>query len=1102
MTEHVRRLMRLGMLVVAAGMLVAAGAQMNPSFYSGLRWRNLGPFHGGRVASVTGVIGQPGTFYAGLPQGGIWKSTSAGMTWFPVFDQMRTVDSIGAIAVAPSDPNIIYAGSGDAVQHGAHEVEGGDGMYKSTDGGRTWTHIGLDGTRKIPSILVDPKNPNLVIVAALSGLNGTQRGVFRSEDGGQSWTQVLAPDAVTGARDLASAFDHPDVIFATMIADGVDSPPPGRGGFRRNPSAPQHTELYKSLDEGKTWTKATSSPQHSGRTAVAVAMHTDGQRVFLIGSGGLYRSDDQGATWRRMAAGDSRITGNSYICGVWVDPQNPDVVYTMSTAAYRSTDGGKSFHAFKGAPGGEDMHEVWIDPTNGRRMIYGNDQGAAVTLDGGHTWSSYYALPVAQLYHISTDNRYPYWVLASQQDTAAIMIRDRGDIGNVSEFDWMPLASSESGTITPDPIDPDIVYGVGYGAEGGGSGLVKINVRTGQWETESPNYGADASKYRASRESWRLPDPFDPHTIYMDMQCILASHDQGHSWRPISPDLTTAKGTPPLACGTAPPAPPSAGFFGFGRTRGAVLNDFAVSTVQRGVQWTVSSNGQIYNTFDGGAHWTNVSNIHTAGITLKTIEASHSDVNTAYVAGYVNATHSGVDDNVPLIWRTHDRGRTWTKIVNGLPKDQVSGSWVNVIRADPYQKGLLFCGTESTVYVSFDDGGHWQSLRQNLPTTSIRDMVFHTAGHMSDLVIGTFGRGIWVLDDMSPLRAIAAHAHAIAAAPVYFFKPNDAIRARVSDNWDQPMNPELPHAPNPPYGAIFYYHLSQHPTGPVTLRIFDAAGNLLRTLSSVPPLLPKRWPFPRYWVGTPAELSLPTAVGMDRFNWNLRYDDPPAFRKDIENQMNVEPGGFITPGPHGPQVIPGVYTMKLTVDGQSYTRHVTVINDPRVGQGPAVMAALRAKIKLILQAYNAAKATYAGYREVAAVRAQMAALPKASMPAALASRAAALDARLGTIAGEVPHGFFGFGRRSAPGPVVSFVALNGAFDNIVATQQVGIDDAPIQSMKDTWTVDCRSFNATVAAWKKAQTGALAAFNLALTQNRLQPVAVHPTALTAAVCTQP
>ncbi len=951
-----RRVARWGVLMAAVFFLAVGGvAQVSPDLYAGLQWRSLGPHHGGRVAAVAGVIGRPGTFYVGLPQGGIFETTSGGMTWFPIFDQMQQVSSIGAIAVAPSDPNIIYAGSGDAVEHEANSGEGGDGMYKSTDGGKTWRHIGLDGTYKIPRIIVDPRDPNLVLVAALSGRYGSQRGVFRSEDGGKTWSNALQLDAATGARDLASPFDDPDVIFATTFADGDAAPPGGRGGFGRGAAAgPSHTKLYKSVDEGKTWSQVASSPLPSGRIAVTVAMHTQGQRVFVIGGGGLYRSDDQGASWKRMAAGDRRISGNNYICGVWVDSQNPDVVYTMNTAAYRSTDGGATFTAFKGAPGGEDMHEAWIDPTDGRRMIYGNDQGAAVTFDGGHTWSSYYALPAAQLYHISTDNRYPYWVMGSQQDTGAVMIRSRGDVGDISEVDWLPLPSSESGTVTADPLNPDIIYGAGYGAAGGGSGMVKINIRTGQWENEAPNYGADASKYRASRDSWRRVDPFDPHTIYMDMQCLLASHDQGHSWRPISPDLTTAKGAPQVACGS-----PAAGAGGRGGRGGTTLNDFAVSTVRKGVFWTISSNSQVYNSMDGGLHWTNVSNFPDAGVTLTTIEAGHTDASTAYIAGQATSIRNGAGggNNAPLIWRTHDGGKSWTRIVNGLPSGEPSGSWVNVVRADPVQKGLLYCGTESTVYVSFDDGDNWQSLRQNLPTTSIRGMVFHTADHMNDLVIGTFGRGIWVLDDASPLRAIAAGAAAITAAPAYLFKPGDAIRARVSDNWDQPMNPELPHAPNPPYGAIFYYYLRQAPTAPIKLQVFDASGRLVRTLSSVPPVLPEIWPYPRYWAATPADLALPTRAGTNRFNWDLRYDDPPALSQDVENQMNVEPGGLVTPGPHGMQVIPGVYTMKLTVEGQTYTRTVTVRNDPRVGQGPAVMAALRAKHKLVMLAYEAARAS-------------------------------------------------------------------------------------------------------------------------------------------------
>ncbi|HEV2699680.1 MAG TPA: hypothetical protein VGU90_16935, partial [Terriglobales bacterium] len=963
-----------------------------------------------------------------------------------------------------------------------------------------------------------PKDPNIVIVVAMAGATGTQRGIFRTDNGGQTWTNVLHPDNETGGRDLSSPFDDPNVIFATTEAD-TGRPPARRGGPAPSSGEPTHTKLYKSLDEGKTWTEVTSNPLTTGRVGVAVAMHTNGQRIYIVGapkpnSSGLFRSDDQGATWKHMAGDDTRIGGRDYICGVWVDTQNPDVVYTLSTAGYKSTDGGETFIPFKGAPGGEDMHDIWIDPTDGNRMLFGVDQGAAITFDGGLTWSSYYALPVAQVYHISTDNRYPYWVLTSQQDTGAVMTRTRGDVGMISEVDWMPVPSSEFGTLTADPLDPNIVYGVGYGAAGGGSGLVKINLATGQWENVAPNFGADATKYHSSRDAWRRVDPFDPHAIYTDMQCLMVSRDQAHSWKVFSPDLTVEKGKPAIPCGTPVPraaAAPAEAASASGRSATPPppsIDDFAISTVRKGVFWTVSSNGQIYHTMDGGAHWSNVSNVAgTAGVNFNTIEAGHNDVNTAYLSGRLESRgRSGPDANLPLIWRTHDGGKTWSKIVNGLPSDEPTGSWVNVIRADPKQKGLLFAGTETTVYVSFDDGEHWQSLRQNLPSTSIRDMVFHTDDRMSDLVIGTYGRGIYVLDDTTPLREIAVKSQAIAAAPVYFFKPGNAIRARVSDNWDQPFNPELPHAPNPPYGAILYYHLSRPPSGEIKLQVFDAGGKLVRTMSSIPPALPERWPYPEYWVAKGSELALPTKVGTNRTNWDLRYDDPPAFNLDLENQMNVAPGGFVTPGPHGPQVIPGVYTLKLIVDGKTYTQTVTVHNDPRVGESAKVMASLRAKNKLILLAYQSSKESDTGNAEVLAVRRQVASLSANQLPAEVTEATKNLGVKLAAFGGVVANrsGVFvgGRGRGGAPTPgaLVPFNTLNGSFNAIVSTSQVGLDEAPTQAQIDTWVADCREYNATVAAWKKMQSQDLVGFNALLDKNHLNPLQLSPTALTDPPCT--
>jgi photosystem II stability/assembly factor-like uncharacterized protein len=1118
---------------------LGALAQVSPELYSGVQWRNVGPYHGGRIASVAGVIGEPGTFYVGLPQGGIWKTTSGGMMWYPIFDKYTQVDSIGAIQVAPSDKNIIYAGSGDAVAGSSTTGTDGDGMYKSTDAGKTWQHIGLEGTRKIPKIVIDPKNPNIVVVIAMGGNSGTQRGVFRTDDGGNTWTNVLHPDDQTGARDMSSPFDDPNVIFVTTEADGAAAGGGfgGRGGAN---AGPRRTKLYKSVDEGKTWTEVTSFPLTTARTAVAVAMHTNGQRIYVIGSpanptqpgglteSGLYRSDDQGATWTHMAVDDNRISGRDYICGVWVDSQNPDVLYTLNTAAYKSTDGGRTFTGFKGAPGGEDMHDIWIDPTDGKRMLFGVDQGAAVTFDGGLAWSNYYALPVAQVYHISTDNQYPYWIYASQQDTGAVAVRNRGDIGQISEVDWLPVPSSEFGTLTSDPNNPNIIYGVGYGAAGGGSGLVKINLATGQWENTAPSFGVDATKYRSSRDQWRRPDPFDSHAIYADFQCLVVSHDQGHSWKSFSPDLTVEKGKPSIPCGTPPPpppaneanaAPPAGG--GRGGPVAPSINDFAISTVRKGVFWTVSSNGQIYNTIDGGAHWNNVSNITDTGVTFNVIEAGHMDVNTAYISGRLTGgggrggrggrgANNNIDTNVPEIWRTHDGGKTWTKIVNGLPQDHPTGDWVNVIREDPKQKGLLFAGTETTVYVSFDDGDHWQSLRQNLPSTSIRDMVFHTDDHMNDLVIGTYGRGFYILDDMTPLREVAAKAQAVASAPVYFFKPGDAIRARVSDNWDQPINPDVPHSANPPYGAIIYYYLSHQPSGEIKMQVYDSDGKLVRTMSSIPPVLPERWPYPEYWVAKGSDLALPTNVGMNRTNWDLRYDDPPTFNFDLENQMNVAPGGFVTPGPHGSQVIPGKYTLKLIVDGQTYTQTLTVHNDPRVGESPKVMEQLRAKNKLDLLAYQGAKDAAEGNSEVLAVRQQVDSLGGGQLPVDVSTATKALQTKLATFGGIVVGrggrgggGGFGGGRgrgAEAPNAIKAFNTLNNNFNAIVSTSQIGLDEAPTQAEIDSWQADCKDYDATVTAWKKMQSQDLVAFNTLLNTNHLNPIQVAPSALIDPPCT--
>ena len=1117
-------------------------AQVNPNLYAGLQWRNVGPFHGGRIASVSGVVGEAGTFYMGTPLGGIWKTTSAGVTWFPIFDQETIVDSIGAIAVAPSSPDVVYAGAGDPILGSL-----GDGMWKSTDAGKTWQHIGLAETVKIDSILVDPTDPNLVIVSALGDSRRHGGGVYRSTDGGQTWTSVLKPADYDGTRDLQYAYDDPSVMLAATQGTG------GFGFGASNETKRKPPLVFKSTDEGKTWTQL-KIPPFPGRVAVGVAMHTDGKRMYIVGNdiehgSGLFRSDDGGESWKHMAGKDLRISNGqgAYSSGVYVDSQNPDIVYTMSTAMYRSTDGGVTFEPFKGAPGGEDYHKLWIDPTNGKRMVVGTDQGASVTLDNGRTWSLWYNEPISQVYHVATDDQYPYHIMAAQQDTGAVMISSRGNWGQVNFTDWSPLPSSEFGIVTPDPKNPNIIYGVGYGPGGGGSGLIKIDMTTGEWQNVAPNFGSDDDKYRASRDFQKKFDlAFEPGALYVAYQCLLVSRDGAHSWTAASPDLTTAKGAPEVWCGQPlpqkKPAPAAktatksdtgaapkqvetaaetqnASGDGHGSPKAAgtppapappppSIADFSISRIKPGVIWTVSTNGQIYNTMDHGKDWNNVTNLTDLPphAHFNTIEAG-DDVNTAYVAGRIGGERGETvpdseDADVPLIWRTLDAGRTWTRIVSGLPADERTGSWVNSLRVDPVQRGLLFAGTETTVYVSFDDGDHWESLRQNLPSTSIRDLDVHTDHQQNDLVIGTYGRGFWVLDDITPLRQIAANTQAIASSSVYFFQPEEAIRARINSNWDQPFSVEVPHAHNVAYGALLDYYLAQPPGGPIQLQVFDAEGRLVRTMSSTlsPPIEGAMYPY--YWLATPESRALSAHIGLNRVNWNLEYNDPPALRHDLENQMNMVPGST-NPGPHGPQVIPGVYIVKLTVDGQVYTRKVTVVNDPRVGQSPRIMADLRAQHKINILSMEGMERSYEGHAEVEAVKNQFSALMHGNLPTELTGQAKTLDANLTKIGGIVPPpGSFGGGpgRPAAPEPnaLKSFAELNNAYNTMVSMVQVGLDMAPTPTQIDTLDTDCRDFNRTVGAWKSLQQQ-LTDFNAALERHQLHELALAPVKVNAGSC---
>ena len=1051
-----RRLPGTGCLLAGLFLVQSAAAQsgmsIDPRLYSALTWRNLGPFRGGRVAAVSGALGQPGTFYMGLPAGGVWKTTSAGETWYPVFDAVKDVSSIGSVEVAPSDPNVVYAGTGDIVTGGS--ISEGNGVYKSTDAGRTWRHVGLDATRQIPTILVDKADANIVLVGAQGDFHSKSRdrGVFRSSDGGATWTQTLFVNDSTGVQKLARAYDVPATIFATTIAHYTPPPVP-LGSPPRPPvdsSVPSNTRLLKSIDGGMNWREISGGglPAHlTGKMVVAVANNTNAQRVFVLGDWGLYRSDDGGTTWARMASDDTRIRSGQggYNCGVYVDSNNPDIVYTLSTSSYRSMDGGKTFTGFRGAPGGDDAQQMWIDPTNGSRILFGFDQGAIVSLDAGATWSSWYNQSTEQIYHLSVDNSTPYWVYGTQQDAGAIRTRSRGNLGAITPLDWNTVSGWEWGTIIANPLDPNTIYA-------SGNGIVKISYPSETWINISP--AADPSlKLRTAFSQPIVFAPWDQHMLIAGFQSLWATTDSGAHWRAISPDLGVRLDapSPPTAPGSAAPA-------------GGAIESISASSAQAGLIWVGTSNGLIKVTRDGGKSWeggslTGIPSVHRAEVL--TVEASHFDPATAYAA--VDLHRAG--DYAPYFFRTRDFGKTWMPIVTGLPTNQRSGSFARVIRNDTQRKGLLFAGTESGMYVSFDDGESWQTLQQNLPTTSYRDLTIKD----NDLVVSTYGRGFWALDDFSPLRQITA---SVAAEPAHLFKSGDAIRFRRNVGADTPFPPEVPHALNPAPGVMLDYWLAQPPSSDITIDVLDASGNLVRHLSSAP-IAPvaeaARPPHPNVWVAPP--MPLPRNAGDNRANWDLHYDAPRAFSHSFE--INANPG--LTPAsPEGPLAIPGTYTLKLTVAGMSYTQSVNVRPDPR---SPATPSALAAQLALEIKVSQALDASYEGHRIAVALRdALRGAIPAGAAPelSAAAARAATLAAQLDTVAGLDAQRGRGRGGDTPP----NFTAINGALVGQLNAQDLG-DMAPTPGATAAFAATCKELSTLSAVWQRLATTELGSLNAVL-----------------------
>jgi photosystem II stability/assembly factor-like uncharacterized protein len=1065
--------------LIALALPTLLAAQVDPRLYAGLTWRNLGPFRGGRIAAVSGAIGQTGVFYVGLPAAGVWKTTSAGETWFPVFDAVKEVASIGAVEVAPSDPNVIYVGTGDMVTGGA--INEGNGVYKSTDAGKTWRHLGLDPTKQIPSMLVDPKDANIVMIAAQGDIHikSKSRGVFRSTDGGVTWTQALFVDDSTGAQKLARANDVPNVIFATTVLHYTPPPPPGgpaqAGGFGGGPQeGPTATKIFKSTDGGVTWKEISGGglPRLTGRTSIAVAMTTNAQRVFLTTNNGFYRSDDGGATWRQMAADDQRIRNGQggYNCGVYVDPTNPDLVYVINTSSYKSTDGGNTFTGFKGAPGGDDPQQMWIDPTNGKRILLGLDQGAVVSLDGGETWSSWYNQSTDQIYHLSIDNSSPYWVYGTQQDAGAIRTRIRGNLGAITPLDWNPVSGWEWGTIVPDPLDPSTVYA-------SGSGILRISYPTEQWINVSP--ATDPSRRLRTTSSQPIVfAPWNQHMLIAAFQSVWSTTDGGAHWTALSPDLAVrADGPAPPPGGNAPP--------------GGAIESMRASTVGTGMIWIGTNNGLIKVTRDGGKTWQDAS---IAGIPnanraeVLTVEPSHFDASEAYA---VIDLHR-IGDYTPYVYRTRDFGKNWTRIVDGLATNQPSGSFVRVVRNDTKKKGLLFAGTESGMYVSFDDGDHWQSLQLNLPNTSYRDIAIKD----NDLVVATYGRGFWVIDDYSTLRQLTPQ---VAMEPSHLFKPGDAVRVRRNVGADTPFPPEVPHALNPIEGVAIDYWLR---TGAreLSIDVMDSSGALVRHLSNAP-IAPVREaarpPHPNFWVETPVPLFANAET--NRAHWDLRYDSPPSFSHSFEISANPN---LTPPSPQGPLAIAGTYTIKLTADGRSSTQSVTVRNDPHA---PATAAAIRAQHTLQMKVYDGIKASWTGHEmAVTLATALRGAVAGASTDLAdVSARATGLAAQLDTLGGPEGSrgrggggGGGGRGRGGAAPP--NFRAVNGTLVQQLNAQDNG-DMAPTSSALAGFATTCKELLETVTKWERLSGPELASVNTMLKARGRPPIAPPKQALRVPSC---
>ncbi len=881
------------LLILISFISKAQGQSFDPALFNSMKWRMIGPHRAGRTVGAVGVPSQPNVFYMGVNNGGVWKTTDYGRTWVPIFDDQPT-GSVGDVVVAPSNPDVLYVASGEGIQR--PDLSIGDGIYKSADGGKTWVNTGLRDGQQIGGLAIDPQNENRVFAAVLGHPYGpnTERGIFRTINGGKSWERIFYIDENSGAAQVTLDPWNSNILYADIWAARQG---PWENGAWQGPAS----GLYKSTDGGTSWLKLTKGlptfEQGLGRIGFCIAPSDHNRLYATVDSqqlGGIYRSDDAGASWY-LTTSDARIwSRGSDFAEVKVHPKNPDIVFSANVVTWKSMDGGKNWTGIKGAPGGDDYHRIWINPINPNIILLGLDQGATITVNGGETWSSWYNQPTAQFYHVSTDNEFPYNVYGGQQESGSVGVASRSNDGQITFHDWHPAGVEEYGYVAVDPLDPNLIYG---------GKITRYNKRTGQIQNIAPE-AVRSGKYRFIRTAPVLFSPIDPKTLYFSGNVIFKTQNGGNSWEVISPDLTRESWDVPGSVGVYTSAEMKT------MPRRGVVYTIAPSYKDINTLWAGTDDGLIQVTNDGGKNWRNVTPPAIISWSkVSVMDASHFDVNTAYAA--VNSIR--LDDMRPHIFRTRDGGKTWQEIVKGLPNQPI-----NAVKEDPLRQGLLFAGAENAVYVSFDDGDNWQSLRLNMPATSIRDLLIKD----DDLVIGTHGRSFWILDDITPLRQITA---ASSTGNVSLYMPQTSIRVRWSMWSDTPLPPEEPAGQNPPDGAIINYYLKARATGVVTLEILDSKQSVVRKFTSDDkPYVVGAVNIPLYWIRPQQILS--SEAGSHRFLWDMHYpelDLPPAYPISAIY-------GQTAPDFTSPWVMPGNYTVKLTVNGASYTQPLMVKLDPRV----------------------------------------------------------------------------------------------------------------------------------------------------------------------------